>query len=71
MTFLGCLNASTPIMFLKVQSHTTHSFVNVYYLATSFDPSIGNRHVLLHWPVDDLYGRLKLVTNIRKRVSYV
>jgi hypothetical protein len=52
-------------------SHTTHSFANVYYLATSFDPIIGNCHVLLHDPLDDLHGRLKLLINIRKRVSYV
>ena len=52
-------------------SHTTHSFADVYYLGTSFDPSIGNHHVLLHWPINDLCVRSKLVGNICKRVSYV
>jgi len=70
MTFLGCLNASTPIIYVIV-SVTTHSLANVYYLATSFDPSIGNHHVRSHWPVDDLYVRSKLLINMCKRVSCV
>jgi len=54
-----------------IVSVTTHSFANVYYLATSVDPSIGKHHVRLHWSVGDLYVRSELLINMRKRVSCV